>query len=56
MPARTALLRFRGGKKNSAQIQRMPLKICCRRFPEARACQEKSSGRYHYSNHPLIRE
>jgi ATP-dependent helicase Lhr and Lhr-like helicase len=52
-----ALLRFQGGKKVAAQIQRMRADdLLASVFPEAQACQENIVGDINIPNHPLINE
>jgi ATP-dependent Lhr-like helicase len=52
-----ALLRFRGGKKVPAPIQRMRADdLLAAVFPAVLACRENMPGDVEISNHPLIRE
>ena len=52
-----ALLRFQGGKKVAAQIQRMRADdLLASVFPEAQACQENIVGEIKIPDHPLIAE
>jgi ATP-dependent helicase Lhr and Lhr-like helicase len=52
-----ALLRFQGGKKIAAPIQRMRADdLLASVFPEAQACQENIVGDIKVPNHPLIGE
>jgi ATP-dependent helicase Lhr and Lhr-like helicase len=52
-----ALLRFQGGKKIAAPIQRMRADdLLASVFPEAQACQENIIGEIKIPDHPLIAE
>ena len=52
-----ALLRFQGGKKVPAQIQRMRSDdLLASVFPEAAACQENIVGDIQIPDHPLVNE
>ena len=52
-----ALLRFQGGKKVPAQIQRMRSDdLLASVFPQAAACQENIVGDIEIPNHPLVNE
>src|SRR6202158_2966952 len=52
-----ALLRFQGGKKVPAQIQRMRSDdLLASVFPDVAACQENIEGDIKISDHPLVRE
>jgi ATP-dependent Lhr-like helicase len=52
-----AVLRFRGGKKNPAPIQRMESDdLMAAIFPQAAACQENVSGPIEIPDHPLVRQ
>ena len=52
-----ALLRFQGGKRVAANIQRMRADdLLAGVFPEALACQENNDGPIEIPGHPLIRE
>jgi ATP-dependent helicase Lhr and Lhr-like helicase len=52
-----AVLRFRGGKKNPAPIQRMESDdLMAAVFPQAAACQENVSGPIEIPDHVLVRQ
>jgi ATP-dependent Lhr-like helicase len=52
-----ALLRFQGGKKVAAPIQRMRADdLLASVFPEAQACQENIVGEIKIPDHPLVAE
>jgi len=52
-----AVLRFRGGKKNPAPIQRMESDdLMAAVFPQAAACQENISGPIEIPDHVLVRQ
>lgn len=52
-----ALLRFQGGKKVPAPIQRMRADdLLAAVFPDAAACQENIAGDMRIPDHPLVRE
>ncbi len=52
-----AVLRFRGGKKNPPQIQRMEADdLMAAIFPQAAACQENVTGPIEIPDHVLVRQ